>query len=209
MTLLLVRHGLSEGNVRGLIQGQLDHPLTDVGRVQASAVAGRLRSDGGADRIVASPLARALETAQAVASALDLPVTTDDRLKEYDFGDAVSGLTIRETLERFPGWRWTNQGDPSSVQLPGEEGLPVLDARVAEVVAELLAFEGKTIAVTHGGVVISALNVAMRMHGATEGGSPRVAFQMKNCAITELGRDPEGRLIVRRHNDACHLPAGR
>ena len=207
MTLLLVRHGQSEGNVRGLIQGQLDHPLTDVGRVQASAVAGRLRSDGGADRIVASPLARAFETAQAVASALDLPVATDNRLKEYDFGEEVSGLTVRETLERFPGWRWTSERDSSSVQLPGEEGLPALDARVAEVVAELMALEGRTIAVTHGGVVIAALNVSVRMHAATEGSAGRVAFQMKNCAITELDRDGEGRLIVRRHNDACHLPA--
>ena len=207
MTLLLVRHGESEGNVQGLIQGQLDLPLTEVGRAQGKAVAERLKSEGGADRIVASPLARAFETSQAIARALDLPVTTDDRLKEYDFGDEVSGLTIRQTIERFPGWRWTSERDPSYVSLPGEEGLPVLDARVAEVVAELFGFEGRTIVVTHGGVVTSALNFAVRMHGATEGGSPRVGFLMKNCAITELDRDPEGRLIVRRHNDACHLPA--
>ena len=208
MTLLLVRHGLSEGNVRGLIQGQLDHPLTDVGRVQASAVAERLRSDGGADRIVASPLTRAFETAQAVASALDLPVTTDDRLMEYDFGD-VSGLTVPEARERYPGWSWLSDGTRTAPTLPGEEGLPTFDERVAEAVAELMSLEGQTIAVTHGGVIMAALNVALRMHGATELGARRARFPMKNCAITEVGRDPEGRLIVRRHNDACHLPAGR
>ena len=205
MTLLLVRHGESEGNVRGLIQGQLDLPLTEVGRAQAKAVAERLKSEGGADRIVASPLARAFETSQAIARALDLPVTTDDRLKEYDFGD-VSGLTVLEARERYPGWSWLSDGRRTVPTLPGEEGLPAFDARVAEALAELMALGGQTIAVTHGGVIMSALNVAMRMHGVAEAEGRRVRFPMKNCAITELDRDSEGRLIMRRHNDACHLP---
>lgn len=207
MTLLLVRHGQSEGNVEGLIQGQIDKPLTELGRTQAAAVAERLRSEGGFDRIVASPLARALATAEAIGCALDLPVTPDDRLMEYDFGE-VSGLTVQETFKRYPDWRWTGQGnDPQETLLPGEEGLPAFDARVAEVLAELFALEGRSIAVTHGGVVISALNVLLRMHGGPEKDSSRVAFPIKNCGITELDRDGEGRLVVRRHNDACHLPA--
>ena len=206
MTLLLVRHGESEGNVEGLIQGQLDKPLTDLGRVQASAVAERFRTDGGADRIVSSPLARALDTAQAIACALDLPVVTDDRLMEYDFGE-VSGLTIRDLLESHPGWRFWND-DRSAPLLPGEEGMPAFDGRVTEVLAELMALEGRTIAVTHGGVIMSALNAALRMHGVVEAGHRRARFPMKNCGITELDRDGEGRLILRRHNDASHLPAG-
>lgn len=205
MTLLLVRHGESEGNVEGLIQGQLDKPLTDLGREQASAVAERLRSDGGADRIVSSPLARASATADAIGCALDLPVTTDDRLMEYDFGE-VSGLTIRDLLESHPGWRFWND-DRSAPLLPGEEGMPAFDGRVTEVVAELMALEGRTIAVTHGGVIMSALNAALRVHGVVEAGHRRARFPMKNCGITELDRDGEGRLMLRRHNDACHLPA--
>ncbi len=208
MTLLLVRHGESEGNVQGLIQGQLDMPLTDSGRRQACAVAERLKAEGGADRIVASPLARAFATAEAIGQAVGLPVTADDRLMEYDFGE-VSGLTVPAARERHPGWSWlSDQTAPPRDRLPGEEGLPAFDARVAEAVAELMALDGQTIAVTHGGVVMSALNVAMRMHGAAEAGARRVRFPMKNCGITELDRDGEGRLIVRRHNDACHLPAG-
>ena len=206
MTLLLVRHGQSEGNVAGLIQGQLDEPLTEVGREQATAVAERLRDEGGADRLVASPLARAAATAEAIADATGLPVTVDERLMEYHFGE-VSGLTIREVLERYPDWRFWND-DSSAPLLPGEEGMAVFDARVAAALAELVPLDGKTIAVTHGGVIMAALNVALRMHGAAELGSRRARFPMKNCGITELDRDPEGRLILRRHNDACHLPAG-
>ena len=205
MPLLLVRHGQSEGNVEGLIQGQIDKPLTELGRRQARAVAERLRDEGGTERIVASPLARASGTAEAIGGALGLPVATDARLKEYDFGDAVSGLTVRETLERYPGWSFWND-DASAPLLPGEEGMPAFDARVGEALAELMALEGRTVAVTHGGVVMAALNAAMRMHGVAEPGHRRVRFSTKNCGITELDRDPEGRLIIRRHNDAGHVP---
>ncbi len=208
MTLPLVRHGESEGNVEGLIQGQLDKPLTDVGRVQAGAVAERFRTDGSADRIVSSPLVRALETAEAIGRALDLPVATDDRLMEYDFGE-LSGLTVPEVNERYPGWSWlVDRADTPRETLPGEEGWASFDGRIAEVLAELMALDGQTIVVTHGGVIMAALNAVMRMHGAAETHGRRVRFPMKNCGITELARDPEGRLIVLRHNDACHLPAG-
>ena len=208
MTLLLVRHGESEGNVEGLIQGQLDKPMTDLGHVQAKAVAERLRADGGADRVVSSPLARALQTAEAIGSALGLPVTTEDRLMEYDFGE-LSGLTGREVAERYPGWSWlVDRGDTPREVLPGEEGWASFDSRIAEVLADLMALEGRTIVVTHGGVIMAALNAVMRMHGAARTDGRRVRFPMKNCGITELDRDVEGRLIVLRHNDACHLPAG-
>ena len=208
MTLLLVRHGESEGNVEGLIQGQLDKPLTDLGHVQANALAERLKADGGADRLVSSPLARALQTAEAIGSALGLPVATDDRLMEYHFGE-LSGLTFSEVVERYPNWSWLiDREDTPSESLPGEEGWASFDARIAEALAELMALEGQTIVVTHGGVIMAAINVALRMHGATNGDGRRARFPIKNCGISELGRDPEGRLILLRHNDACHLPAG-
>lgn len=205
--MLLVRHGESEGNVEGLIQGQLDKPLTDLGRVQARAVADRFNADGGADRIVSSPLARALQTAEAIGSALGLPVTTDDRLMEYDFGE-LSGLTGAEVAERYPGWSWlVDRDDTPREVLPGEEGWASFDSRIAEALADLMALEGQTIVVTHGGAIMAAMNAVMRMHGATKADARRVRFPMKNCGITELDRDPQGRLIVLRHNDACHLPA--
>jgi len=206
VTLLLVRHGESVGNVRGLIQGQRDEPLTDHGREQAAAVAERLKADGGADRIISSPLSRAFATAEAIGCAFDLPVTTDDRLMEYDFGE-LSGLTVREVRERYPDWSWlVDRATTPSDRLPGEEGWPSFDARIADALAELMALDGQTIVVTHGGVIMAALNVVLRMHGAAESDGRRVRFPMKNCGISELGQDEAGRLIVLRHNDASHLP---
>ena len=205
MTLLLIRHGESEGNVAGLLQGQIDHPLTARGHEQARAVAARLKGEGGVDRIVSSPLARAHATAEAIGGALGLSVTADARLMEYDFGE-ISGLAITEALARYPGWRFWSDAEAAS-PAPGEEGLAAFDARVAQVLDELLALAGRTIAVTHGGVIMSALNAAVGVYGPAGDGYHRARFRTTNCAITELARDGEGRLVVRRHNDACHLPA--
>ncbi len=204
MPLLLVRHGESEGNVEALIQGQLDKPLTALGREQAKAVAARLKAEGPFDRIVSSPLVRALATAEAISAALALPIATDDRLMEYDFGE-FSGLTFTEMRERYPRWSWlTDRGAPSPDLLPGEEGWPAFDERIARALDDLMALGGKTIAVTHGGVIMAAINVALQMHAAAAADGRRARFPMKNCAISELDRDEEGRLVLRRHNDACH-----
>ncbi len=201
MTLLLVRHGQSEGNARGIIQGQLDLPLTPLGREQAKRVAERLRSEGGSERIVASPLARAFETAEVIGEALGLPIATDERLMEYDFGQGA-GLTFAELREQFPasGVGWERGQRPP---IPGEEKLDVFDARVAAALTDLLAEDGLTIGVAHGGVIGSALNHALQGGGD----APRLRVRTENCAITELARDSSGRLVLRRHNDACHVAA--
>ena len=199
MALLLVRHGQSEGNAAGIIQGQLDSPLNALGREQAARVAERLRREGGADRIVASPLSRAFETALCIAEAVGLPVTKDERLMEYDFGQGA-GLTFAQVRERFPA---TGVGRERGERppIPDEEGLDVFDARVAAALADLLAEDSVTIGVAHGGVIGSALNHALRAGPE----APRLRVRTENCAITEFARDPSGRLVLRRHNDACHV----
>lgn len=208
MTLILVRHGESLGNIRGLMQGQLDMPLTDTGREQAISVAERLKFEGGAHRIVASPLVRAYATAEVIGRVLSLPVIGDQRLMEYDFGEA-SGLKVSEVRDRYPGWSWlSDKVDSVEVpQIPGEEGLADFEARVFKAVSEFVALDGQTIVVTHGGVVMAVLNAVLQTHGNLVTGSRRAPFPMKNCSITELGQDAEGRLVLRRHNDYCHLPA--
>ena len=80
----------------------------------------------------------------------------------------------------------------------------MFDARVAAALADLLAENGLPIGVAHGGVIGSALNHALQGGGD----APRLRIRTENCAITELARDSSGRLVLRRHNDACHV-AGR
>src|SRR3954449_2195858 len=93
-TLLLARHGETDWNTTGRLQGHTDRPLNDYGRRQAGALADRLADDGIA-AIYASDLSRAKETAEIVGSRLRLPVVIDADLRERNWG-SWEGLTPSE-----------------------------------------------------------------------------------------------------------------
>jgi len=93
-TLLLVRHGETDWNAEGRLQGHTDRPLTDVGRRQAAQLADELAGHGIA-AVYASDLARARETAEIVAARLGLPVRLDPGLREKNWG-TWEGLTPAE-----------------------------------------------------------------------------------------------------------------
>lgn len=92
--LLLVRHGETDWNADGRLQGQTDRPLSDFGRRQARQLAEDL-ADEELDAIYSSDLARARETAETVGERLSLPVAFDPDLREKDWG-TWEGLTAVE-----------------------------------------------------------------------------------------------------------------
>ena len=100
--LYLIRHGESVPNVTPIIGGMKgDAGLTDRGRDQARLLEKRLREEElHAGQLYASTLPRALETAEYVSRALDLPIQPDDELHELRPGDA-DGLTVDEWRERY------------------------------------------------------------------------------------------------------------
>jgi broad specificity phosphatase PhoE len=93
-TLLLVRHGETDWNAAGRLQGHTDRPLNDYGRRQARELADRLAGDG-IQAMYASDLSRARETAEILAARLGLDVVTDPDLREKDWG-SWEGLTSDE-----------------------------------------------------------------------------------------------------------------
>jgi broad specificity phosphatase PhoE len=95
-TLLLVRHGETDWNASGRLQGQTDRPLNARGRSQAKALAEELAGDGIA-AVYASDLLRARETAEIVGERLGLTVVIDSDLREKDWG-TWEGLTSDERL---------------------------------------------------------------------------------------------------------------
>jgi len=95
-TFLLVRHGETDWNAAGRLQGHTDRPLSDYGRQQARRLAEELSGEAF-DAIYASDLARARETAEIVAAQLHLPVALDPDLREKDWGN-WEGLTSTERL---------------------------------------------------------------------------------------------------------------
>ncbi len=92
--LLLVRHGETDWNADGRLQGQTDRPLNDFGRRQARELAEKLAGEQ-LDAVYASDLSRARETAETIGARLGLPVVLDPDLREKDWG-TWEGLTAVE-----------------------------------------------------------------------------------------------------------------
>jgi len=198
MRLILVRHGQSEGNVSGVVQGRVDFALSPLGEEQARATGARL-ADVAVERVVSSPLLRAYQTAAAIAVPHSLEVVRDHGLAEYDIGD-VSGMTGPEIRERFPhvieAYR---RGERPGY--PGEEGRDAFQARILATIDGLRDLPGTSVAVAHGGVISLLCSLAV---GLDQRFRPGV-FQVANCSLTELTTDRQGRLTIERHNDTCHL----
>lgn len=106
----LIRHGLTDWNAAGRIQGQSDIPLNDVGRNQARKLALRLMEERTYrwDGVITSGLLRAQETGVIIAEHLNLPLLEPDpRLMERSYGQ-VEGLTALERESKW-GKNWNQQ----------------------------------------------------------------------------------------------------
>ncbi|MFC6714452.1 histidine phosphatase family protein [Branchiibius cervicis] len=97
--LIIWRHGQTTYNAEGRWQGQLDVPLSELGREQARAGAHALLAYD-IDAIWASDLSRASATAESLAQLVDLPIAFDKRFREIDAG-SWSGMTAAEVKEQY------------------------------------------------------------------------------------------------------------
>lgn len=150
LTLLLVRHGQSEWNAAGLMQGQTPHvPLTELGHAQAAAAAVELAALRPGV-LFSSDLRRAVETAEHCARSTGLPVTTTPALREQGYGE----LEGRPSRELWDVVDWT---DPHW-SAHGGESLAELHARVAAFLQDLCADPPADVIalVTHGDTIRAA-----------------------------------------------------
>jgi broad specificity phosphatase PhoE len=159
--LYVVRHGETDWNATHRWQGQTDVPLNENGRSQARAVAKALREQP-LSGVVASDLARAVETARIIAAELGVVVQyLDSALRERSFG-CFEGLTRDECERLHPeAWRlWLAERRPP---LGGEPNEPFAARVVAAMqrVAEQVARAGApALVVTHGGAMRAAVAAA-------------------------------------------------
>jgi probable phosphoglycerate mutase len=148
---ILVRHGETDWNAEGRIQGHLPVPLNARGLAQAEAVASRLEAIRFA-ALYSSDLLRARQTAEAVARRGGHALRTEPRLREWDLG-ILSGLmrTVAEDLhpEAFGIFRNRIVDEP----VPGGESIRARFERAVEAVGDIAAAHpGRTVvAVSHGG----------------------------------------------------------
>ncbi len=197
MRLVLVRHGQSEGNANGVVQGHVDYGLSELGWRQAEATAASL-APLKIDRVVSSPLRRAFDTAKVIGAALGVEVEPIPGLMEYNIGEA-SGLTGAQIRDRFPDIMSAYRRGERP-RFPGEEGRELFLRRVSGILDELRDTDQSVVAVAHGGVVGALCYAALGLDYSRPG-----LFRVSNCSITEFGRDRSGRVVVHRVNDVCHL----
>ncbi len=149
--LVLWRHGETDYNASGRMQGQLDSVLTDVGRNQARFAVPAL-ARFSPDVVVASDLKRATDTATIFTEASGVPLRFDKRLRETNLG-LWQGMTGAEVDEQWPGARQVWQTD-STWTPPGGEARVEVAARAYEVVADLdESDEDTAVLCAHGGLI--------------------------------------------------------
>jgi broad specificity phosphatase PhoE len=190
-----VRHGQTELNRGGRLQGRLDAPLSDLGRQQAAALA-RGFAPQAVTRVLSSPLQRARDTATAIAAEHDREVEIDERLVELDYGD-WDGMALADVpAESWAAWRVDADFAP-----PGGERLSDVSARVRSFCSDVLSAD-LVIAVSHVSPIKAAVCNALQV-------DERVTWRMQLdvAAVTRIGGRPDGTPYLSSFNDASFVSA--
>jgi probable phosphoglycerate mutase len=152
MDLFLIRHGQTDANANGIVQGWLDTDLNEYGRSQACDAAREFNEN--LDAIYTSDLKRATQTANEFCKKyLDIPYFQDSRLRERNFGDATGSHRDDHDWEAF----WASM-DPISI--PNAETLEEYNARVESFINSLKKTGFlKILIVTHSGTINRILDL--------------------------------------------------
>ena len=200
--IVLIRHGETEWNRAGRIQGyHADSSLTQTGREQVRALAGRLTREG-IDVVYSSDAGRTRETAQPIAAATRLPIVFDKALRERNYG-VFEGYSFTEIETVFAAEYATfRTRDPHYAPPDGESAAQFRDRILGALGAIAGRSNGRRVAVvTHGGVLGVIYRMAMNIP-LEEKRSYVLANASLNCF-----RFADGRWLLDAWADTAHLSA--
>ncbi len=199
--LVLVRHGVTDWNRQGRFQGHRDPPLGDAGRHEARLAAERLAADPTLRpaRVISSSLARAIETARAIAQSAGVEVEPEPRLIEIGQGE-WEGRTHAELevedADRYAAWR----GATGIRQPPGGEPIEDATQRINSLLGEVKRSSAWPIClVSHGGTLRILAHVLLEL-----GGGRSRALDVDNAGISVATRTGDSWRLD-RWNDTLHL----
>lgn len=205
--LLLIRHGQTQHNITGVISGHGDVPINETGHQQAQLMAKRVKEQFPVDALYASPLQRAMQTAQHLSQALNLPVQPNPDLIEYGFGE-LSDQSLSELQNTKPALyrqinTWNEAGSSERPARPHIEGIEPLEAFKTRMQSftDMLweKHRGQQVAaVTHGGFIKSYVYYLV-------GGdfSHYVPFWVDNTSLTLVDFYKKN-AVIRLFNDCSH-----
>jgi probable phosphoglycerate mutase len=186
--IVAVRHGETDWNRNGRMQGWAPVPLNDTGREQAAAVGEYLAAEYDIDRVHASDLLRARQTTERILEAVgERPLEYERHWRERDLG-VYQGLTYGDVEERFPEFGLGEDAYEAAASVP-ESGEAIRD--VADRVTRRFrwltdSYDGETVlVVTHGGPLHLLLGYVKGMAVPEALGSHRQA----NCAVNAIAGD--------------------
>ena len=195
--LLLIRHGQTDWNTQGRVQGGGD--LNNIGIAQSNLLATVLQNSQ-ASTIYTSPSKRTHQTAVIIATALSLEVNTTPLLKDIDYGvwsGALLADLIKDDPDLFEQW----EKDPSSVTFPEGESLLDLRTRISVFMDEITEKHSSdtVVVVTHESPIISMLAVALDIPDSSHRN-----FHADNASLTVL-QFKNTHYILSTFNDTSHL----
>lgn len=179
----LVRHGETDWNKAGKLQGRTDIPLNEAGKLQAQAC-GKLLQQQAWDVMITSPLSRAKETAEIINNYLDLPLKIMPEFIERGFGDA-EGYTKIERAKQYPDKDFPRGETDDSLNRRLVQGLKEINAKYPNQ---------KILLVTHGAAIHQILdlydtdNKHTRNSKLANGGLSNIYFYETNWHIKDTNQ---------------------
>jgi len=197
-TLILVRHGESEWNRVGRIQGQLNSPLTDFGISQAIAIRDYLSRIffNNELKIYTSPLERAIKTAEIISQGISVTrreIIIEERLNDFNLGEISGIFGWDKVAEVFPKQAKLRLQDPMLFHPLGGESGEEFDARIRTLMNDMMN-DGKTkILVSHGIVNKFIRGIFKNLSGKEIidlGESQNTIYRLENDQETEIEVSP-------------------
>jgi phosphoserine phosphatase len=199
-TVILVRHGQTEWNRMERFRGRADVPLNETGLAQARAAGERVSAGWLPVAVYASPLSRAVKTAEAIAIHFNLQVEIHAGLVDINYGQ-WQGLTPDEVGARWPDALATWYAAPHQAHIPGGEALDELRSRAMATVDELSAHHAGQTIVLVGHTVINRV-ILLAILGL---GNDRFwRIKQDTCAINVFEVENRTFTLVSL-NDTCHM----
>ena len=195
----ITRHGETEWNAEGRIQGHTDVPLSERGQEQAQMLARRL-SSVHIDAAYSSDLSRAAETARVALGERDVPLTFTEELREYSKG-VFEGLTEAEYREAYPELYEPSMENNLDFAPPNGETIRETSSRLAGIVQRVKSahLDENVLIVGHGGSlragIVSLLDLPLEANWK---------FAMHNCSLTVIYTYPDN-AVMHLYNDTSHI----
>ena len=195
----ITRHGETEWNAEGRIQGHTDVPLSERGREQARMLARRL-AGVPIDAAYASDLSRAAETARVVVGERQAPLTYTQDLREYNKG-VFEGMTAAEYQQKFPHLFKASMENDLDFAPPDGETIRETSHRLARVFQAVRRqhLDENVLVVGHGGSlragIVSLLELPLEANWK---------FVMHNCSLTVVHTYPDN-CVMHLYNDTSHI----